>query len=210
MGAFQGWPPEAFAWFEGLLADNSKAYFTAHRTTYDESVKGPLLALLDELADEFGPGKVFRPNRDIRFSHDKSPYKTNTAAVAPGDMHQPGFWLEVSAEGMAAGAGYHGADRAQIEQFRTAVDDEASGTQLASIVDDLKHAGMEVHGATLKSAPRGYPRDHPRIDLLRHTNLIAVRREPVGPVVQSAAAQGWVRETWRTCSPLVSWLREHL
>ena len=210
MSTFQGWPPAAFAWFEGLLEDNSKAYFTAHRATYDESVKGPLLTLLDDLSDEFGPGKVFRPNRDGRFSHDKSPYKTNTAAVAPGDMHQPGYWVEVSAEGMAAGAGFHGGERSRVDQFRAAVDDEASGKDLERIVADLTSAGLEIHGETLKSAPRGYAKDHPRITLLRHTHIIAVRREPVGPLVQSAAAGDWVRDTWRACQPLVTWLRQHV
>src|SRR5688572_17718362 len=65
---FQGWPPGAFTWFEGLLEDNSKAYFTANRATYDNAVRGPLLALLEDLSEQFGPGKIFRPNRDIRFS----------------------------------------------------------------------------------------------------------------------------------------------
>src|SRR5918992_929056 len=107
MTSFKGWPPAAFEWFEGLQADNSKAYFDANRRTYDEAVRGPLVALLAELSDEFGPSKIFRPNRDVRFSADKSPYKTNCAAVVPGDMQHPGFWVEISAEGLAAGAGHH-------------------------------------------------------------------------------------------------------
>ena len=210
MSTFEGWPPTAFRWFEGLLADNSKAYFSEHRRTYDEAVKGPLLALLDELEDEFGTAKVFRPNRDVRFSPDKSPYKTNAAAVVPGDMHRPGFWVEVSADGMGAGAGHHGADRAAIEWYRAAVDDERTGTQLERIVSELERAGLQIHGETLKSAPRGVARDHPRIRLLRHTSFIAVRREPVGPVPLSRAALDWVRETWRTCTPLVTWLHDNV
>lgn len=210
MNTFAGWPPAAFTWFEGLLSDNSKSYFTANRQTYDEAVKGPLLALLQDMEDEFGSGKMFRPNRDIRFSADKRPYKTNAAAVAPGDMRQPGFWVEVSADGLAAGAGYHGADREQIEHFREAVADDASGTALQGIVGDLEASGLEIFGETLKTAPRGYPRDHPRIHLLRHRDLIAVRREPVGALVQSPAAAQWVRDTWRTCTPLVRWLGDHL
>ena len=210
MSTFRGWPASAFTWFEGLQEDNSKAYFTAHRPTYDEAVKGPLLALLGELEDEFGPGKMFRPNRDVRFSHDKSPYKTNAAAVAPGDMHQPGFWVEVSAEGIAAGAGYHGADRSQVERFRSAVADDTSGGALEQIVTQLEEAGLDIHGDTLKSVPRGYPRDHPRIRLLRHTDLIAVRREPPGRLAQSAKAAAWVRDTWRTCTPMVTWLRTNV
>lgn len=205
MSDFEGWPPEAFTWFEGLLDDNSKAYFTQHRQTYDRAVKAPMLALLQDLEPEFGPAKMFRPNRDVRFSNDKSPYKTNAAAVAPGDMHRPGFWVEVSAEGIAAGAGFHGADRAAVERFRVAVADERRGPELEAIVADLGKAGLETFGETLKSAPRGYPRDHPRIRLLRHTHLIAVRRDPPERA-QSAEALAWVRDTWTVCTPLITWL----
>ena len=210
MTGFGGWPAEAFTWFEGLEEDNSKAYFTAHRRTYDDAVRRPLQSLLAELADEFGTGKIFRPNRDVRFSHDKSPYKTNAAAVAPGDMQQPGFWVEVSAAGIAAGAGHHGGSREQLAGFRAAVADDASGALLERIVADLEGAGLQIHGESLKSAPRGYPRDHPRIRLLRHTDLIAVRSEPPGRLAQSRAALDWVRDTWRTCEPLVGWLRDHV
>ncbi|HEU0317423.1 MAG TPA: DUF2461 family protein, partial [Solirubrobacteraceae bacterium] len=79
---FDGFPPEAFAWFAGLEADNSKAWFTAHRETYDRAVRGALEALLDDLAGELGGEvRMFRQNRDVRFSADKSPYKTTTYGV---------------------------------------------------------------------------------------------------------------------------------
>src|ERR1051325_11884594 len=74
--AFRGWPAEALEFYEGLEADNSKTYWTAHKTVYDEKVHAPMLALLAELEPEFGAGKIFRPYRDVRFSADKSPYKT--------------------------------------------------------------------------------------------------------------------------------------
>src|SRR5688500_4613668 len=92
---------------------------------------------------------MFRPNRDVRFSHDKSPYKTNAAAVAPGDMHQPGSWVEVSSDGMAAGGGFHGGGREATERLRAAVADERRGPQLEQIVAGLESAGLEIHGETL-------------------------------------------------------------
>jgi hypothetical protein len=80
--SFDGFPHEAFTWFEGLEAHNSKAYFTAHRDTYERAVRGPLEELLEAFADELGGRvKVFRQHRDIRFSPDKSPYKTRTYGV---------------------------------------------------------------------------------------------------------------------------------
>src|SRR5437773_2653459 len=78
---FSGFRAAAFTWFAGLEADNSERYFTAHRATYDAAVRGPLEAMLDELAEDDGEVKMFRQHRDIRFSQDKSPYKTTTYGV---------------------------------------------------------------------------------------------------------------------------------
>ena len=78
--AFKGWPVEALEFYEGLEADNSKVYWTEHKDTYTTAVHGPMAALLSDLADEFGEGRIFRPYRDVRFSADKSPYKTSIAA----------------------------------------------------------------------------------------------------------------------------------
>src|SRR6266536_95846 len=98
--AFAGWPPEALAWFEGLEADNTRAWFQANRAAYERSVRAPLEALVAELQPSFGEVKVFRPNRDVRFSADKSPYKTQASAVVGG------YYVQLSANGLLAGAGY--------------------------------------------------------------------------------------------------------
>src|SRR3954471_16287616 len=97
---FRGWPVEAIEFFEGLEADNSKTYWQEHKTVYDESVRKPMDELLDELRSEFGEGKVFRPYRDVRFSADKSPYKTSIAATL-----EEGGYVQLSAAGLGAGCG---------------------------------------------------------------------------------------------------------
>ena len=76
---------DACRFYEELAEDNSRDWFAANRARYEAEVRAPLEYLLDDLADEFGEGKVFRPNRDVRFSKDKSPYKTNAAAVIERD-----------------------------------------------------------------------------------------------------------------------------
>ena len=80
--AFSGWPAEALDFYEGLTADNSRSYWARHKQVYEEQVLGPMTDLVDELAPEFGEPKIFRPYRDIRFSKDKTPYKTQIAATA--------------------------------------------------------------------------------------------------------------------------------
>ena len=96
---FKGWPPSASVFFEGLEADNSKAYWLDHKEVYERDVKAPMEALLAELRDEFGESRLFRPYRDTRFSADKSPYKT-TIAARIGDGY-----VQFSADGLLAGAG---------------------------------------------------------------------------------------------------------
>ncbi|TAL12327.1 MAG: DUF2461 family protein, partial [Frankiales bacterium] len=77
---FEGFPEEALVFYEGLEADNTKAYWTDHKALYDRTVKAPMEALLAQLEPEFGPATFFRPYRDVRFSKDKTPYKTHAGA----------------------------------------------------------------------------------------------------------------------------------
>jgi len=79
--SFSGWPEEALDFYDGLAADNSKTYWTAHRQIYEAAVLRPMTELVEELAPEFGEAKIFRPYRDIRFSKDKTPYKTHIGAL---------------------------------------------------------------------------------------------------------------------------------
>src|SRR5215469_14946803 len=95
--AFSGWSPEAVEFFEGLRADNTKTYWAAHKAFYEASVREPMAQLLDELSGEFGPGRIARPYRDIRFSADKSPYKTEIYATL-----DRGGYVRFSADGLAA------------------------------------------------------------------------------------------------------------
>src|SRR5689334_7282727 len=96
---FRGWPAEALEFFEELAADNSKTFWTAHKQFYDTQVYAPMAALVAELEPEFGKGKIFRPYRDVRFSADKSPYKTEIAAVLGRG------YVRLHAAGLGAGSG---------------------------------------------------------------------------------------------------------
>jgi uncharacterized protein (DUF2461 family) len=98
--AFTGWPTAALEFYEGLEADNSKAYWTSRKAVYQEHVLRPMEELLEDLAPEFGGSKLFRPYRDIRFSNDKTPYKTHIGATVGGTGY-----VQFSADGMSAGTG---------------------------------------------------------------------------------------------------------
>lgn len=207
--AFDGWSPRAIAWFEGLEQDNSREYFSATRDVYEGEVKAPLLALLAELEGEFGRAKLFRPNRDVRFSADKSPYKTQASAVLHAD-DGPAHYVEVSMDGLLAGAGSYQLARDQLARYRAAVDEPGSGEQLAGLVDMLRADGYRIHGEALKTAPRGFSRDHPRAALLRHRGLTLMADIPPGRTLYSRRALDHVRDTWRAAAPLNEWLRTHV
>jgi uncharacterized protein (TIGR02453 family) len=204
--AFSGWPAEALHFFEGLEADNSKAYWEDNKTTYLTCVRAPMDELLAELTAEFGTPKLFRPYRDVRFSADKAPYKTAIAASMAG-----GGYVQLSAEGLFVGAGMYHLEPAQLERYRGAVADEVTGTEIARIVDTTRKAGLDVTAhEILKTAPKGYPKEHPRIELLRHKGLVAMRRWPAAPWLGTKKAKEHVVTTLRAAQPLNEWLTKNV
>jgi uncharacterized protein (TIGR02453 family) len=204
--AFRGWPTEAIEFFEGLEADNSRTYWTAHKATYDEKVHAPMVELLAELEPEFGPAKIFRPYRDVRFSADKSPYKTTIAASL-----ERGGYVQFSARGLAAASGMYMMTPEQLDRYRRAVADDRTGAQLRRLVDDLEGRKIHVAGhAALKSVPRGYAKDHPRADLLRNKGLTTWKEWPAGAWLGKASAKTRVVELLRAAQPLNAWLEANV
>jgi uncharacterized protein (TIGR02453 family) len=204
--AFRGWPTEALDFYEGLEADNSKTYWTAHKSVYEAQVLAPMQALLAELEPEFGGGKIFRPYRDVRFSADKSPYKTHIGATL-----EHGGYVQLSAAGLAAGAGMYQMGPAELDKYRRAVADDHSGGRLQRVVGALATRKIQVVGhETLKTVPRGYDRDHPRADLLRHKGLVSWQEWPAGAWLGRASAKTRVVEFLRATRPLMGWLSDHI
>jgi uncharacterized protein (TIGR02453 family) len=203
--SFSGWPEAALDFFEGLERDNSKAYWTSHRQLYDEVVLAPLTELTEDLSAEFGPVKIFRPYRDIRFSADKSPYKTEAGAMVGS------AYVRLSAAGLAAGSGKFHLAADQLARYRDAVVDDASGTVLAAIVAGLSAEDVTMIGHDkLKSAPRGYAPDHPRVELLRYKGLAAYREWPVERWLSTPEAADRIRDFLVATKPLTSWLDDHV
>ena len=203
--AFSGWPIEAVEFYEGLQADNSKVYWQAHKEVYEQHVRGPMEQLLAELSDEFGPGKLFRPYRDVRFSADKTPYKTTCAATLGR------AYISFSAEELAAGGGLYMPDAPTLKRYRIAVDRDKPGTELAGIVADLHRAGYRTMAhEVLKTTPRGFPADHPRIELLRHKGIAMMKTWPVGAWLGTPEAKDRVVATLRAGAPLNDWLARYV
>jgi len=204
--AFRGWPEEALEFYDGLAADNTKTYWTANKAVYTDKILAPMTELTEELAAEFGEPKIFRPYRDVRFSQDKTPYKTHIGAVVGGTGY-----VQLSVEGLGAGAGMWEMSPEQLARYRAAVASDRLGPELERLAADLEKKGVTVHGhGVLKSAPRGFPADHPRIALLRYKGITAWRQWPAGAWLESAQAKRRVTAFFRTTRPLCSWLDDNV
>jgi uncharacterized protein (TIGR02453 family) len=212
MTKFEGFGPGVPEWFRGLEADNTREYFSARRDFFDTSIRGQMEALLTELSDKFGGEvKMFRQNRDIRFSPDKSPYKTNTYGVIYGSpVAVQGLYASISATNLVAGSGYHVMARDQLDRYREQVADDEHGPELAKLIAAARKAGLEVWGQSLATAPRGYPKEHPRIELLRRKSLsLGATLDAEGGISRKDGLK-FVTATWRATAPVTSWLDEYV
>jgi uncharacterized protein (TIGR02453 family) len=204
--SFTGIPHAALDFYEDLEADNSKSFWTAHKHIYDESVRGPFEALAQELEKEFGPAKLFRPYRDVRFSKDKTPYKTHQGAW----FAESATYVQVSAAGLFVAAGYWETSSAQVGRLRRAVADDVAGPELQRALATITRKGFTVGGEQLSRVPTGYPKDHPRADLLRYKTLTARRDLGCPDWLTTARAKSEIAKQWRSLAPLTSWLDTHV
>jgi uncharacterized protein (TIGR02453 family) len=208
MTTFQGIPPGAFAFYAELEDNNNREWWLEHKDSYISLVRDPLTALLAELEPRFGPAKIFRPNRDVRFSPDKSPYKTAQGAFASA-QEGVGYYIQVSADGLLVGGGYHSHTPAQLARFRNSVDASGTGESLRQIVDGVAAAGFAVEGEKLKTVPRGFDRDHPRAELLKHKSLSAGVELGQPEWAATPAAVQEIAARWDKLRPLVEWVGRH-
>lgn len=202
---FTGFPEAALDFYDDLEVDNTRSFWEKHKGVYADAVRAPMTALTAGLEPEFGSPKVFRPYRDVRFAKDKTPYKTHQGAfVAAGPA--TGWYVEVSARGVRTGAGFYDASPAGLASFREAIDDDRTGTELERLLAGLRLDGWEIGGDRLKTSPRGWSADHPRIELLRHRSLSVGRSHGFEPVIHTPELLDVVRADWRALRAVVEWI----
>jgi uncharacterized protein (TIGR02453 family) len=209
--SFEGFPDEGLVFYEGLEADNTKTYWTRNKPAYDQHVRGPLQALVEELGPEFGEAKIFRPYRDVRFSNDKTPYKTHQGAVINPEGRGAGAWyVQISADGLYVAGGAWRLESDQVDRFRRAIADDVQGGQLQKEIDRLEGAGFRIGGERLSRVPSGYAADGPRVELLKHKALHASRHWEPADWLHERRALDEVRAAWRELGELNRWLADNV
>ena len=209
---FTGFPESAPDFFVGLAANNDRDYWQANRETFEREVREPMTALVAALAPRFGALRLFRMNRDVRFGRDKSPYKTQQGAV--GDRTEGGVWyLQLDADGLLVASGYHFLTRDQLARYRAMVADDRTGPELGRLIGVVAEDGLDVNGGVqtpLTGTPRGYPKDHPRIALLRWKGVVASQRIDDPERLGSPDLPDAVAGFWDAAAPLLALLDRHV
>lgn len=203
--AFTGFPVAALDFYDDLEMDNTRSFWEKNKAVYAESVKAPMAALCAALEPEFGTAKVFRPFRDVRFAKDKTPFKTHQGAFVPTGP-STGWYVELSPRGVRTGAGFYEASPPRLAAIRAAIDHDLTSPELEQLLAGLRAQGWEVGGERLKTTPRGYAADHPRIELLRHKSLTVGRSHGFDPVIHTPGLLEVVRKDWRALRPFLEWI----
>lgn len=192
--SFSGFADTKASFFRALAKHQDRAWFAAHKAEYDDGWATPMAALLAEAREaldgeypdfELGAPKVFRIHRDVRFSADKSPYKTHASGVLSLGHDTvkmdvaTALYLQVGTETFA-GAGTYGMEAPALAKYRAVVEGEA-GVELEDLLRPLERKGFTLDSmGMLKRAPRGVDPDHPRVELLKRKGL-AVMFPPLDP-----------------------------
>jgi uncharacterized protein (TIGR02453 family) len=205
---FGGFHRDAPQFFRELAAENTKAWWVANQGRYIAHVRGPFEALAEELEPEFGDVKIFRPYRDVRFSADKTPYKLQIGMVTRAPV---AHYLQLSATGLLAGGGVYDVPPPALARFREIVDDPRLADELEAVLAAMRAQGFALMSEdALRTAPRGYSVDHPRIDLLRLKRLAIGREDEIDDWMWTPDAFDVVSDAWRTVSRWRVWVSENL
>ena len=204
---FAGFPPAALEFYEQLADNNNREWWQRNKATYEEAVRAPIEALVAEAGAE-GQVKVFRPYRDTRFSQGKSPIKeAQGAAVTVEDAIA--YYVQINAAGLFVGGGWYAPVGQQVATYRGAVDGPA-GVLLERILAKLAKAGFEIDGDPVKTRPRGYDSDNPRIDLLRNRRLVVHKDYGSPEWLHTRETLTVVKKDWKAITPLIEWLVDHV
>lgn len=171
---------DAQSFVRALSRHNTRDWFLAHKDQYDATLRDPALALLEDVAPRLEQlcgyrvtPKLFRPQRDVRFSKDKTPYKTHLHmmwTIHTGARQDPAFFFGIDPDRVTIATGMMAFDRDVLGDWRKMVD--LDGPRIATLLGKAADLGYLPWEPTLKRVPPPYDKDHPQGQLLRHKGLV--------------------------------------
>src|SRR3954453_4634015 len=201
------WPATALEFLHELEENNDRDWFKANRSRYDDDLVAPARELAARLS-HLGEAHLFRPYNETRF-HMRPPIKEQLG-LAIGYGGAGGYYVELSLDGLLVAAGLHRPSSDQLDRFRAAIDDGRRAKAFERAVQTATDAGLELAPPALKRAPRGYPVDHPRVDLLRRRELTVARRHALEAWLHEPRCAAGVPLHRGPARPLVAWLGKHV
>lgn len=209
-GPAAGLDPDVFAFYAELEQNQNRDWWLANKARYDERVKAPVERLIDALGGEFGPLKIFRPYKDVRFSADKRRYKEHLGLVS-ADRSAGTYYLQVSHHGLMLAGGQYQPSREQLARFREICDDNRLVGDLEATLDEAAERGFAIITTdALATAPRGFRADHPKIALLRLKRLAIATEHAPAEWMTGPELVDRVRAGWRVVREWNEWLAENL
>jgi len=206
---FQGISPAALDFYRELEQHNERAWWLANKQRYLDEVRAAMEYLAEAVGPLFGEAKVYRPYRDVRFSDDKTPYKTHQG-IWVHTMHAAGYYFHLDASGIMLGGGAYWLAGDQVARYRSAVSNDATGVQLEAILRELTEAGYEVGGEQLATRPRGVAADAPRLDLLRRKAINVHLTLGAPDWMSTPDLAEYLHDGWDEVRPLVEWLGQYV
>jgi uncharacterized protein (TIGR02453 family) len=224
--SFTGFTEGSLGFLAELSQHNDRAWFAENRERYERDLLGRQRDFVDAIGTAFA-GKdqrvqavpavdrsIFRINRDTRFARDKSPYKTHADMIfwiGADRKAAPAYWLRLAPASISIGAGTFSLTDEQLARYREAVVDGLHGQWLGHIVEDLAAQRYQISEPDRKTVPRGFDAQHPRADLLKHTQIHAVRTyTPPPEQLYGPEFVEWTMEHFAQVKPLVDWLADNL
>jgi uncharacterized protein (TIGR02453 family) len=213
-------PDEGLAFLEDLEERNTKEFFDANRQLFKEQVLAPFAALVEAAAARLrrsvptlGQPKIFRIYRDLRFTRDKTPYKTSMSASVPsrpaaegGPGVATGFYVNVGPAGLYTASGLYHPGRPELERVRAAIADPDMGPELEAVLRRAAARRLEPWLDPLQRMPRAWPTDHPRADLLKARSLVLNRQHERAPWLQTVELLDHLVADWKAMILFNRWL----
>lgn len=224
MADFPGFPPETQQFLRELRANNTREFFAANKPRYEEFVKAPALQWVSAMGERLktidseivvdtranGSGSLMRAARDTRFSKDKSPYKVNVAMMwwrgSGKKMQHPAFGMQITPDEAGLMVGMFHFPKPMLEAYRQAVLDEALGEELIELAKIIEAAGYQLGGKHYKTAPRGFDKNHKRVEWLRYNNLHAGTHDIPPSLITTPRLIDHCYERFSTLAPIFHWL----